>query len=205
MINYIKTFNKLSNSFESKTVKFKNDVIELSNDYIKNIFDLTTLDFIKKKKNDTHYFDLKILKSNKDYSFLCKDSLKNYRSEICKCLNNGLKITSDNMNTYNKNTFLNDKVFSDIGYLKAINNIGIKRVSKTKNTNVKNKDIKTFKNKTIKDNKQLNEFMLSIRNSLIKKLNEYSFNNKQLTIDDFYNFDVNFNDQDIQNKKVVNQ
>jgi len=180
MINYIKTFNRLSNSFESKTIKFKNDVIELSNDYIKNIFDLTKLDFIKKKKNDTHYFDLKILKSNKDYSFLSKDSLKNYRSEICKCLNNGLKITSDNMNTYNKNTFLNDKVFSDIGYLKAINNVGIKRISKTKNTNVKSKDIKTFKNKTIKDN-------------------------KQLTIDDFYNFDVNFNDQDIQNKKVVNQ
>ena len=68
MINYIKTFNKLSNSFESKTVKFKNDVIKLSNDYIKNIFDLTKLDFIK-EKNDTHYFDLKILKSNKDYSF----------------------------------------------------------------------------------------------------------------------------------------
>ena len=47
--------------------------------------------------------------------------------------------------------------------------------------------------------------MLSIHNSLIKKLNEYSFNDKQLTIDDFYNFDVNFNDQDIQNKKAVNQ
>ena len=104
-------------------------------------------------------------------------------------------------NTYNENTFLNDKVFSDIECLKAVNNIGIK-VSKTKNTNV-SKDIKTFKNKTIKDNKQLNEFMLSIRNSLIKKLNEYSFNDKQLTIDDFYNFDVNFNDQDTQIKKQL--
>ena len=108
------------------------------------------------------------------------------------------------MRSYNSTKFINDNIYSDRSYLNKINSFDKKRSQKSKSNNTKSKDIKTFKNKTITNDKQLNEFMLAIRNSLINKLSEYSYKDKKLTIDDFYNFDVSFNDSDI-NKKAINQ
>ena len=39
MTNYIKKLNQLSNQFVSKSIKYKETVIELSENYINNIFD----------------------------------------------------------------------------------------------------------------------------------------------------------------------
>mgnify|MGYP003142187714 CR=1 FL=1 len=203
-INYIKKLNQLSNQFVSKSIKYKETVIELSENYINNIFDLTKTNFIKQKKNNDYYFDLKILKTNKEYKFLSLDIHKNYRSEIIKTITLGKNKALENMRSYNNSKFINDNIYSDRSYLNKINSYGKTRI-KPKTTNVKSKDIKVFKDKKIKDKKQLNEFMLTIRNSLINKLSEYQFNNKTLTIDDFYDFDVSFNDNEINKKIVVNQ
>ena len=203
MTNYIKKLNQLSNQFVSKSIKYKETVIELSENYINNIFDLVNTNFIKQKKNNDYYFDLKILKTNKEYKFLSLDIHKNYRSEIIKTITLGKTKALQNMRSYNTK-FINDNIYSDRSYLNKINSFGKKRSQKSKSNNTKSKDIKTFKNKTITNDKQLNEFMLAIRNSLINKLSEYSYKDKKLTIDDFYNFDVSFNDSDI-NKKAINQ
>jgi hypothetical protein len=204
MTNYIKKLNQLSNQFVSKSIKYKETVIELSENYINNIFDLVNTNFIKQKKNNDYYFDLKILKTNKEYKFLSLDIHKNYRSEIIKTITLGKSKALQNMRSYNNTKFINDNIYSDRSYLNKINSFDKKRSQKTKSNNTKSKDIKTFKNKTITNDKQLNEFMLAIRNSLINKLSEYSYKDKKLTIDDFYNFDVSFNDSDI-NKKAINQ
>jgi hypothetical protein len=204
MTNYIKKLNQLSNQFVSKSIKYKETVIELSENYINNIFDLVNTNFIKQKKNNDYYFDLKILKTNKEYKFLSLDIHKNYRSEIIKTITLGKSKALQNMRSYNNTKFINDNIYSDRSYLNKINSFDKKRSQKTKSNNTKSKDIKTFKNKTITNDKQLNEFMLAIRNSLISKLSEYSYKDKKLTIDDFYNFDVSFNDSDI-NKKAINQ
>ena len=204
MTNYIKKLNQLSNQFVSKSIKYKETVIELSENYINNIFDLVNTDFIKQKKNNEYYFDRKLLSQNKEYKFLSLDIHKNYRSEIIKTITLGKTKALQNMRSYNSTKFINDNIYSDRSYLNKINSFDKKRSQKSKSNNTKSKDIKTFKNKTITNDKQLNEFMLAIRNSLINKLSEYSYKDKKLTIDDFYNFDVSFNDSDI-NKKAINQ
>ena len=91
------------------------------------------------------------------------------------------------MRSYNSTKFINDNIYSDRSYLNKINSFDKKRSQKTKSNNTKSKDIKTFK-----------------LFSLINKLSEYSYKDRKLTIDDFYNFDVSFNDSDI-NKKAINQ
>ena len=64
MTNYIKKLNQLSNQFVSKSIKYKETVIELSENYINNIFDLVNTNFIKQKKNNEYYFDRKLLRQH---------------------------------------------------------------------------------------------------------------------------------------------
>jgi len=200
--------NKIESNLQDNIKTFKNGFNKGYKTLVNDIFSKVLKTHIKKKKDNTLYFDLKSLEKCNEYNWLANKIFNNLRSYVIKSITLGKTKVNSNLKNYINNEFKTDNVYK----IRGIFENGILNISKkttNKNTTINNKSNEKVSNKdtsnALQSIKCYNEFSKGLYNSIIKHISKHRLQNKELDVTKVLNIINELHIKSSNLKKVINQ